>query len=276
MVRTGNGRVGVTAEVRSRANFADDAVALEKLGYSTIWVHGGQLQTLDPLTGIIRATRSIGVGSAIIPAEAFAASSVAATYADIEETHPGRFIVGVGGGHGPRPLWTMNAYLDELDAAAPPVPASSRGLAALGPRKLELARERSGGAITQLITPEYAARARTVLGEETKLITGLFVVPETDSGTARETARGPLRFLSGIGGYQSSFRRMGFTDEDVDALSDRLVDGLVAWGDADAVAGRVAELVDAGSDQVVLSVLPTEADPDPSPAWEALAERLID
>jgi hypothetical protein len=80
-------------------------------------------------------------------------------------------------------------------------------------------------------------------------------VLDTDAGRARETARGPLRFLSKVPGYRASFARMGFTSADVDGLSDELVDQLVAWGDGDAIAARVSEHLRAGADHVAVTML---------------------
>lgn len=270
------GRFGATAEAHDRAaTFLDDAAALEKLGYSTIWVAGGQLRTLDSLAELLSATESVGVGSAIIPTEVFPAETVAATYAGLETAHPGRFVVGIGGGHGPRPLRTMASYLDELDRADTPVPASARVLAALGPRKLEMARDRAAGAMALLVTPEYIEDARAVLGTGPALIVQQVVVLDENPDAAREAARGLMRFLTQVPGYPENFRRMGFTDAEVAGLEDRVVDAVVAWGDADAVAARVAELFDAGADQVVPSILPTEASPDVAHTWSVLADKLL-
>ncbi len=124
----------------------------------------------------------------------------------------------------------LNDYLDRLDHAAPPVPAGRRILAALGPRKLELARDRSAGAVPLLVTPAYTTYARGILGEESTLIISQMIILDTDASLARETARTPLRFLSGVRGYRANFARMGFTGSDITSLSDRLVDELVTWG----------------------------------------------
>ena len=65
---------------------------------------------------------------------------------------PGRFVLGIGIGHPEatsdyrRPLTTMRAFLDGLDASPTPPPLGERCLAALGPRMLDLARERTAGA----------------------------------------------------------------------------------------------------------------------------------
>ena len=54
-----------------------------------------------------------------------------------------------------RPLATTRAYLDAMDEAG--IPVERRCVAALGPKMLELARDRSAGAHPYLVTPEHTA-----------------------------------------------------------------------------------------------------------------------
>ncbi len=54
--------------------------------------------------------------------------------------------------------------------------------------------------------------ARALLGDQATLVVDLIVVLDNDADRARETARAPLRFLSGVPGYRASFSRMGFAD----------------------------------------------------------------
>lgn len=107
---------------------------------------------------------------------------------------PGRFVAGLGGPQVPRPLRPLNDYLDQLDQGEPPVPAGRRILAALGPRKLEVARERAAGAVLLLVTPGYTRAARSILGSGAALVISQLVVLDTDAARAREAARGSLRF----------------------------------------------------------------------------------
>jgi len=242
---------------------------LEDLGYSTIWLTGGPLATLDPIAAVIRATRKIPVAGSIIAVDRIDAASVARAYAAVE---PGRFVVGLGGAHGSKPFDTLNHYLDELDGSG--VPASSRVLAALGPRMLRLAHDRAAGALPVLITPDYTAQARATLGPDTALVSQLLVVLETDPRRARGIAREPLSFLGQVPAYQANFRRMGFTDDDISQLTDRLVDALVVWGDADTIAGHVAAHRAAGADQVALNLLGSPGT-IPLDQWRELATALI-
>ena len=136
---------------------------------------------------------------------------------------------------------------------------------------LELARDRTAGALPVLITTEYAARARQILGPDRALAVEQLVVLETDPSRAREIGRGPLHFLTKLPGYAASFRRMGFTEDELSKLDNRLVDAVIAWGDESSVQARVNELRDAGADHVALSVLTGETGPQPVEEWRRLA-----
>ncbi|MEW2504392.1 TIGR03620 family F420-dependent LLM class oxidoreductase [Amycolatopsis sp. NPDC047767] len=229
----------------------DAAVRLEELGYATLWVPGGQGDNLALVPDLVRATRRITVVNGILSVDRVPAADVAATYRSLAATHPGRWLPGLGGAHGPRPLATLSAYLDELD---PAVPASQRVLSALGPRMLELARDRASAAYPFLVTPDYVASARVLLGAGTRLAVLVTVTADPDPARARDTLRGgSLRFLAGVPGYAANFRRMGFTDADVTDLSDRLVDGVTVHGSFDTVVTRLREYLAAGADQVVVS-----------------------
>jgi probable F420-dependent oxidoreductase len=251
------GPVGMTVDGRH----PDEAAALEGLGYSAIWLRGGQIDNLSRIAEVVRATRAVPVVPGIIPLDVYAPGEVTRLYADLQARAPGRFIAGLGGPQVPRPLRPLHDYLDQLDQGDPPVPASRRILAALGPRKLEIARERAAGAVLLLVTPDYTRTARRILGTQATLVISQMVVLQTDAARAREAARGPLRFLSGVAGYRASFSRMGFTGSDIDGLSDELVDRLVAWGSTDTITARVNEYRQAGADHVTLTVLDNDHRP---------------
>ena len=161
----------------------------------------------------------------------------------------GRFVLGLGGPQSARPLAGLHRYLDDLA-----VPTDRILLAALGPKKLEMARDRAAGAIGLLVNPEWTAQARRCLGTA-ELVVDQFVVVESDPDRARAAARQPLSFLATVPGYRQNFLRMGFTDADVYQLSDRLVDALVVWGSVGDIADRVTAHHEAGADHVVLAPL---------------------
>jgi probable F420-dependent oxidoreductase len=274
MTKLDLGPVGVALNVSE--SYLDEAAEVERLGYSAVWLAGGQIDNLGRLAELVTATTAIPVASAVISVDVYDSAAVADLYARLQAIAPDRLVVGLGGPQQqPRPLRALNAYLDQLDQADPPVPAGRRMLAALGPRKLELARDRSAGAVPLLVTPAYTSSARQVLGDQSALVIAQMVVLDTDAMRARHTARRSLRFLSGIAGYRANFERMGFSDTDIEGVSDPLVDQLVAWGDADAIGVRVREHLDAGADQVMLQVLAGDDQPGPIDVARQLAGRLL-
>jgi probable F420-dependent oxidoreductase len=264
------GRFGAAVSPSGDGAFVQAAVALEELGFPTIWT-GGPTLDLAQIAAAVRATRTARIGTAILAVDQIGADQVAAVYTDLEGSHPGRFVVGLGGAHGPRPLATLTRYLDELDTLG--VPADARALAALGPRMVELAAGRTAGALPVLVTPDYIADVRSRLGDDTSLIIEQLVVASADPDTARALARQPLGFLGSLPQYQASFRRMGFSDDDITGLSDHLVDSLVIWGDPATIAGRLTALLDAGADHVALS-LSTGSDELRVEPWRELVDEL--
>lgn len=270
MANLGAGGLAVNLFVRDLRDRLDSVVAeLEELGYSAVWLSGGGIDDLDDVRRVVRAGERITVGSGIVPVVGYDSAAVKELYAELEASDPGRFVLGLGGAHGPNPLSTLGSYLDDLEGT---VPVERRALAALGPKMLELARDRTAAAYPYLITSEYVARAREILGPDTTLVVGLLTVLEPDTERARELARKNVAFMGSLPPYAASFRRMGYTEADIDTTSDRLIDGLTALGGPDAIAARVDELRSAGADQVVLNVNGTD---DAVPAWRTLGRELL-
>jgi probable F420-dependent oxidoreductase len=171
----------------------------------------------------------------------------------------------------------MRAYLDSLDAAAPVVLPEARVLAALGPKMLELARDRSLGTHPYLTTAEHTRVAREAVGPEKLVAPELGVVLSTDASRARAIARDFLERYLALPNYANNLRRLGFGDPDfAGGGSDRLVDALIAWGSDEEIARRVQEHRDAGADQVLVQVLTGGEDPTalPRDEWRALAPAL--
>ena len=250
-----------------RGEIAEAAAELEELGYSAIWLPGGSGgPVLEMAAGLLGATREILIATGILNVWMHDPADVAAGHARLTEAHPGRFLLGLGVGHAPqlepgrwgRPLGTMREYLDALDAAATPVTPDERCLAALGPRMLELARDRSAGAHPYYGEPEQA------------------VVLETDAARARAAGREHMERYLRTENYTKNLRRLGYGDQDLaDGGSDLLVDEIVAWGDDEAIRRRVQEHREAGADHVCVQVLP-RGDPLPRQGWRELAPALVD
>ncbi|MER5650788.1 LLM class F420-dependent oxidoreductase [Streptosporangium sp. NPDC002524] len=260
--------------------FGDAAAELDALGYGTIWLGGSP--AVDYAVPLLDAAPRVTVATGILSIWDYGAAEVAAQRAAIEQRYPGRFVLGLGVSHEgiveryTRPYSAMREYLDALDSAADPVPAQARVLAALGPRMLELSRDRAAGAHPYLVTVEHTAQAREILGEHALLAPELKVVLDPDVESARETARGYLRFYLTLPNYTGNLLRLGFGEDDFrDGGSDRLVNAVFALGDADAVAGRAADFLAAGADHLAIQVVTGDPFRDlPRAAWRRLAEAL--
>jgi len=256
---------------------------VEALGYGALWIGGSPPADLTEVEGLLAATDHIAVATGIVNVWASPAAEVAVSYHRIATRYPGRFLLGVGIGHPEAtreytsPYRTVVAYLDTLDEHG--VPVVDRALAALGPKMLAVAAERTAGAHPYLTTPDHTRTARGQLGA------GVLLAPEQtavvkvgtdgDAAAARATARAWLGRYLGLRNYVANLRTLGFTDADLaDGGSDRLVDALVTQGDAAAVAARLDEHLAAGADHVCVQVLDHGGNADPLPALRGLAEAL--
>ncbi|MFJ3039230.1 LLM class F420-dependent oxidoreductase [Streptomyces tendae] len=277
------GRYGVwSGQLRSEdpagaAEHTEAAAELERLGYGALWLGGNTAaRHAAPLIG---ATERIVVGTSIQSIWEHKASEAAAGFAELEVSHPGRFVLGLGVSHAPlaegyrRPYSTMVGYLDELDRAG--MRSGHRVLAALGPKMLDLARDRAAGAIPYLVTPEHTAQARERLGGGPLLAPEFKVVLDADPSRARATARAYLAMYLKLPNYTKNLLSLGFTDADVSGGgSDRLIDAVFAWGDEATVRARIDAFHDAGADHVALQLVEDDMNRLPREGWRRLAALL--
>lgn len=256
---------------------------LEELGFAAVWIPGGVGgDVMGDVARLLDATQALTIGTGILNIYKHEPAEVGAWWHRRSQADRQRLMLGLGVSHGPligeqyrRPMGAMESYLDGLDAAA--VPRESRCLAALGPRMLELARRRTAGAHPYLVTPEHTAKAREILGPGALLAPEQGVILETDPSTARQMARGALGHYLHLPNYLNNWRRLGFSEEDVTQVTDRLVDGLFAWGTPEQIAARVREHLSAGADQVCVQVVHSQASTMQAPReeWRSLASVLL-
>ncbi|MEU1036951.1 LLM class F420-dependent oxidoreductase [Streptomyces mirabilis] len=253
------------------------AAELEELGFGVIWLGGNS--SVHHAAALAGSTERIALATGILNIWHEDAAQVARQRAELEEAHPGRFLLGLGASHAQlaqnyqRPYSTMVGYLDALDNAAAPVPADRRILAALGPKMLRLARDRAASAHPAMVTPAYIKQAREVLGDGPLLAPVVTVVLESDPVQARAVARDFLELYLRLPNYTTNFERLGFTADDfTGGGSDRLVDALVAWGADDAISDRLTEFHTAGADHLALQLITAEGgETPPLTQWRRLA-----
>jgi probable F420-dependent oxidoreductase len=233
---------------------------VESLGYRAIWAGGSPPAELDWIDPILGATDSLQLATGIVNIWNAPAGPVSESFHRIENSYPGRLLLGIGVGHPEahqeykKPYDALRDYLDQLDEYG--VPEDRRVVAALGPQVLKLSARRSAGAHPYLTTPEHTASARELIGQEAFLAPEHKVVLTTDADKARATGRKALEIYLNLQNYLNNWKRLGFSDEDVAKPgSDRLVDAVVAYGTVDAIAARLKEHLDAGADHVPVQVL---------------------
>lgn len=269
------------------------AAEVEEMGYGAIWIpemvgRESFVSSTLLLSGTERIVVATGIAG-IYSRDPLNANSALNT---VTEAFPERFLLGLGVSHQvmvegirghdySKPYSKMVAYLDGMDnglfTASPPTTPTHRALAALGPKMLRLAAERTDGAHPYFIPVEHTAFARETMGPDAKLYPEQAVVLETDRTKAFEVARAHMAMYLTLPNYTNNLKRFGFTDDDIaDGGSDRLVDAIVAWGDEAAIAERVAVHHAAGADHVCIQVLPRDVPTEaPIDDWRRLAPALL-
>ena len=255
------------------------AKLVEQLGYGAWWV-GGSPHVPD-IRPVLEATSTLVAATGILNVWRNDPGETAAADAALRADFPGRFVLGVGIGHPEatsdyrRPLRTMRAFLDGLDASPTPPPADERCLAALGPKMLDLAGERTAGTHPYFTTVDHTRFARERLGSGKLVAPELACVVDTNPVRAKAVARDYAKLYLGLRNYTKNLLDFGFTERDLaDGGSDRLIDAVIPQGSAEQIAEVARAHLDAGADHVCLQPLGEEEIPRKS--WTALANALID
>jgi probable F420-dependent oxidoreductase len=289
------GRIGIWAflDMLPARDAQGAAKEIEDLGFGALWIPEALGREAFTSAAILLAgTTRLVVATGIANVWARDAMAMAAAQRTLCEAYPDRFLLGMGVSHRPlvggvrghdyrNPLSYMRAYLDAMDrapfmAAQPPAPPP-RVLAALHPKMLELARERSWGSHPYFVTPEHTARARRALGKDRFLAPEQAVLLETDAATARTIGRQHMAIYLGLPNYRRNLLTLGFAESDLDhGGSDRLVDAIVAWGDVGALRERVRAHHAAGADHVCIQVLSADPRTLPVAEWRELAPALLE
>jgi probable F420-dependent oxidoreductase len=267
------GSIGLAPAGQERAAIA----RIEELGYAAAWFGEGPTnrEALSHAGLLLAASKQLVIATGIANIWARDATAAINGANTLNEAYGGRFVLGLGVSHAPivesrgheyaKPLTAMRRYLEAIDehtydAPGPEHPSPSM-LAALRPKMLALARERTAGAHPYFVPPSHTAEARRILGPVPLLAPEQVVVLETDAGRAREIGRRHMAGYLRLPNYVNNLRALGYGDADFAAGgSQRLVDAIVAWGDEEAISARVREHLDAGADHVSIQAYAENAD----------------
>jgi probable F420-dependent oxidoreductase len=247
---------------------------LENAGYRAAWTNegvGGK-DAFVQLAVLLAATERMVFGTSIANIWARQPQTAHGAAALLAQAYPDRFVLGLGVGYPYQaasvgrefgsPLAMMRDYLDQLGVPtqlpAPDV-AYPKIVGANGPKMLALAGEIADGALPAMVPPEFTAQARQLLGPDKLLVVGLAAVVDADPEQAKATARQTVAGRLGQPGtYAATMARLGYSEGEITEVSDRLVDAIVGYGDAAAIAAKAREHVAAGADHVLVMVTGTE------------------
>jgi probable F420-dependent oxidoreductase len=262
---------------------------IEAWGYSALWIP--EAVGRDPfalLAHLAANTDHLILATGIAGIYSRDAMTMRAAQQTVGEMAPGRFILGLGVSHAPMvtgvrgheyrpPVTAMREYLEAMEKATylgpRPDPEVPILLAALRPKMLGLAARRARGAHPYFVTPDHTRKAREILGPDALLCPEQKVLLESDPAVARRVARAAMQIYVGLPNYRNSLLTQGFDESDFEnGGSDRLVDGIVAWGDEQAIADRIQAHRDAGANHVCIQPLRPDGGPGPDErALEAMA-----
>ena len=271
-------------------DFRRAVAAIEEMGYGTIWIGeaiGREVMAAAAL--ILSATERVTVATGIANIYARDPTAMINGARTLAEGWADRFVLGIGVSHVPlvserghaydRPVTTMRNYLDAMEKApwrlkvareSPPVV-----LAALGPKMMELARDRSAGAHPYFVPVEHTKQARGILGDGPILAPEAAVVFSRDRADARNAGDRYMKTYLTLDNYRRNLQRLGWKDQELAPPgSDRIFDAQVAWGNDDDIAQKLRRHLDAGADHVAVQVLTATPDQAPLDDLRRLRPRL--
>jgi probable F420-dependent oxidoreductase len=246
---------------------------VEELGFSTFWhPEAVGYESFSIASFMLANTSRLRVGSSIANIYARDPYTARRGLHTLSSLYDDRFILGLGVSHAPmveklrghvydKPAPTMRRYLDGVYEKASDAADWPLMIAALGPLMLKLAAERTAGALPYNVTPGHTREARAVLGPDKLLAVEQKVCLETDAAIARGLARHELHRYMAMTNYRNNWLRIGFTEADLaEGGSDRFIDAMVLWGDAETIARGLRAHFDAGANHVCIQPVHAEGD----------------
>ena len=164
------------------------ATAAEELGYSALWIPGFDGGHIFERCGMaLAATSNLTVATSIVNIWRHEPAEAAEETRKLRADSGGRFLLGLGASHKGlvgdaydkiSPLAKMRGYVEDL--AAEGLAGEDCVLGAFGPKMLELSATHTAGGHPYLVTAEYTAAARAMLGEGPLLAPEVAVILESD------------------------------------------------------------------------------------------------
>jgi probable F420-dependent oxidoreductase len=111
------------------------------------------------------------------------------------------------------------------------------------------------------VTPKHTAQAAKILGPNKILAVEQKVTIETDPAKARALGRKELARYMVLPNYRNNWLREGFTEDELaNGGSDRFIDAMCLWGDAETVKRGLRAHFTAGATHVCLQPVHDDGD----------------
>ena len=294
------GTIGVAIQALDAPDFVAQVQRAEAAGVPVAWTTIGGAAGGDPLTAFaaaMTATRTIRLGTAIVPTWPRHPVIIAQQALALEQLGPGRVRLGIGPSHEPgmvrnfgvrwgAPLTQLREYLTVIRALSETGAVDFEGrhltaraqwsapggfevlASALRPRSFELCGELGVGAISWMCPKAYLVSAAlpaiargAARGDRPvpSLIAHVPVAVSTDREAVRTIARRQLAGYQSSPFYLAMFGAAGFPQAS-DGYSDALLDDLVVSGTEEEVVARLIGYLDAGCGEVLAHPLLETAD----------------
>ena len=250
---------------------AETAKRIESLGYSALWIP--ETVGKNPMvlaSWLLSNTEKLIVATGIANIYHREPGVTLAAQNSLSEQSDNRFLLGMGVSHKPLvegvrglvygpPVITMRKYLEQMEtspySAISPPDKPPTVIAALGPKMLALAAEKTQGAHPYFTSPRHTQMAREVLGKDSWLCVEQKVLLEEDANKARDLCRQTAKVYHKLPNYRNNWLRMGLSEEDIDSLSNKFIDTTFAWGNTKDIETRLKEHFDAGANHVCIQPL---------------------
>ncbi len=269
------GRLGVwyPTDRLDGTQLGDFVRLVEKSGYAALWYPESRGYESMSLAGfLLSKSEKLCIGSSIANIYARDAYTAQRALVSLNSWYGDRFILGLGVSHIPmveglrghrydKPLGAMRAYLDGIHKDLPKGAEAPVMVAALGPKMLALSAEKSMGAVPYNVTPKHTAQAAAILGPKKMLAVEQKVTIETDPVKARALGRKELARYMVLPNYRNNWLREGFTEADLaNGGSDKFIDAMCLWGDANTIKKGLRAHFEAGATHVCLQPVHDEGD----------------
>jgi len=269
------GRLGVwySTDRLNAAQLKDLLRSVEAHGYTALWYPESRgYESFSLASFLLANSQRLVIGSSIANIYARDPFSARRGMLTLNGLYGDRFVLGLGVSHVPmveglrghryeKPIPAMRAYLDGITKDQEGAQDWPIVIAALGPKMLALAAERTRGAVPYNVTPEHTRQAAAILGPSKWLAVEQKVCLETDPARARALGRKELARYLVLTNYRNNWLRLGFTEADLaDGGSDRFIDAMVLHGDAETIKHGLRAHFDAGATHVCIQPVHEDGD----------------